>query len=141
MSAAAPRPSRFGPFVAVGALGFAIDASILTALVSGFGWSHYAARAVSFAAAVTATWLCNRSWVFQKTRDTRKEYGTYLLTQVVGATINLGGFALLIELMPSLAQIPVVPLAGGGILALLFNFFAARRWVFVDTPARREPRQ
>jgi putative flippase GtrA len=132
VSAPNARPSRFGPFVAVGAIGFAIDASILTALVSGFGWSHYAARAVSFAAAVTATWLCNRRWVFEKTPDARKEYGTYLVTQIVGATINLGGFALLIELFPALARIPVVPLAGGGILALLFNYFAARRWVFVS---------
>lgn len=100
--------------------------------MSGFAWSHYSARAISFGAAVTATWLCNRRWVFEKTPDARKEYGAYLLTQVVGATINLGGFALLIELVPSLARMPVVPLAGGGILALLFNYFAARRWVFVN---------
>lgn len=54
-----------------------------------------------------------------------------MLTQIVGATINLGGFALLLALFPSLARFPVVALMGGGILALLFNYFAARRWVFV----------
>jgi putative flippase GtrA len=124
------RTGRFAPFVAVGALGFAIDASILTALVTVFGWSNYSARAISFAAAVTATWLCNRRWVFERTPDARREYGTYLLTQIIGASINLGGFALLIEIFPALARMPVLPLAGGGILALLFNFFAARRWVF-----------
>jgi putative flippase GtrA len=118
--------------VAVGALGFVIDAAILTVLVSFFGWSTYAGRAVSFAAAITATWLSNRRWVFERTPNARKEYGTYLLTQVVGATINLGGFALLIQLFPALARFPVVPLAGGGVLALLFNFFAAHRWVFAE---------
>ena len=136
MTARTARRGRFGPFLAVGALGFAIDATILTILVSGLGWSSYSARAVSFGAAVTATWLCNRRWVFEKTPHARKEYGAYLLTQVVGATINLGGFALLIELIPRLVPTPVVPLAGGGVLALLFNYLAVRRWVFVNPVAR-----
>jgi putative flippase GtrA len=55
---------------------------------------------------------------------------------VVGAAINLAGFALLIGLMPRLARVPIVPLAGGGALALIFNFFAARRWVFVSESLR-----
>jgi putative flippase GtrA len=136
VSAQPPKRSRFASFVAVGAIGFAVDASILTVLVTGYGWSNYAARAVSFSAAVTVTWLCNRTWVFVRTDNVRKEYGAYVLTQIVGATINLGGFAALLALFPSLARVPVVPLAGGGILALLFNYFAARRWVFVRPGAR-----
>jgi putative flippase GtrA len=124
--------------VVVATLGFATDAAILTILVDRLAWSTYASRAVSFATAITVTWLCNRSWVFERTRNARKEYGTYLLTQTAGATINLGGFVLLIELVPSLARMPVIALAGGGILAMVFNYFAARRWVFVnaDPPAR-----
>jgi putative flippase GtrA len=134
VDALAERSGRFGSFVAVGALGFAVDASILTALVSGFGWTWYSARAVSFAAAVTTTWLCNRRWVFQKTSDARREYATYVVMQVVGALINLMMFALLIELVPRLASVPVVPLAGAAAVALLFNYFAARRWVFGGSP-------
>ncbi len=124
--------------MAVATVGFATDAAILTILVNALGWSTYAGRAVSFGAAITVTWLCNRTFVFERTKNARREYGTYLLTQTVGTTINLGGFALLIELVPSLARIPVIPLAGGGILAMVFNYFAARRWVFVDpdAPAR-----
>jgi putative flippase GtrA len=138
VNAVAPPPSKFWPFLVVATLGFATDAAILTILVNALAWSTYASRAVSFGTAITVTWLCNRHWVFERTRSVRKEYGTYLLTQTVGATINLGGFALLIELVPSLARIPVIPLAGGGILAMVFNYFAARRWVFVnpDAPAR-----
>lgn len=129
-----PRRSRFAPFVGVGAIGFAVDASILT-LLAGFGWSNYAARAVSFPIAITVTWLCNRNWVFTRTNDVRREYGAWVLTQVVGAAINLGGFALLLSLFPTLENVPVVALIGGGILALLFNYFAARRWVFVNKAA------
>jgi putative flippase GtrA len=133
--AAEPRRSRFAPFVGVGAIGFIIDASILTLLAS-FGWSNYAARAVSFPIAITVTWLCNRNWVFTRTDNVRREYGAWVLTQVVGAAINLGGFALLLSLFPRLETVPVVALIGGGILALLFNYFAARRWVFVRGATR-----
>lgn len=127
--------SRFAPFVGVGAIGFAVDASILTALTAGFGWSNYAARAVSFSIAITVTWLCNRNWVFMRTSNPRREYGAWVLTQIVGATINLGGYVLLLTLFPALERFPVVALMGGGILALLFNYFAARRWVFVNPGA------
>ena len=134
MTDTAPKRSRFAPFVGVGAVGFVVDASILTALTSGFDWSNYSARAVSFAVAITVTWLLNRNWVFIRTRNVRREYGAWVLTQIVGASINLGGFALLLALFSELARFPVVALMGGGILALVFNYFAARRWVFVDTP-------
>ena len=132
MTDTAPKRSRFAPFVGVGAVGFVVDASILTALTSGFDWSNYSARAVSFAVAITVTWLLNRNWVFIRTRNVRREYGAWVLTQIVGASINLGGFALLLALFSELARFPVVALMGGGILALVFNYFAARRWVFVN---------
>jgi putative flippase GtrA len=127
--------SRFAPFVGVGAIGFAIDASILMALASALGWSNYGARAVSFPVAITVTWLCNRHWVFSRTNDARREYGAWVLTQIVGATINLGGYVLLLTFFPRLERFPVVALIGGGILALLFNYFAARRWVFASSDA------
>jgi putative flippase GtrA len=42
-------------FAKAGGIGFLVDASILTVLVSGLGWGHYGARAISFATAVTVT--------------------------------------------------------------------------------------
>jgi putative flippase GtrA len=130
---------RFSSFAVVGVVGFAIDATILSALVHGWGWPHYCARALSFAAAVTVTWYCNRRWVFSRTEDRAREYGAYFAVQLVGAVVNLGTYALLIEVFPALGQIPVVPLAGGAALALLFNYSAASRWVFgaAKSPGRR----
>ena len=121
---------RLGSFLVVGSIGFVVDATILSLLVHGWGWSPYGARLVSFAAAVSVTWYCNRTWVFTRTPDRVREYGVYFAVQLVGATINLGTYALIIELIPSVARVPVVPLTVGAALALSFNYAAVGRWAF-----------
>jgi putative flippase GtrA len=119
-------------FVVVGAIGFLIDAGILTLLMTGFGLDHYSARALSFTVAVTFTWYMNRRWVFEKSTASMsgREYSSYLVVQVIGALINLSVFVAVIEFVPRLANMPVIPLAVGAIAALLFNFNASSRFVF-----------
>jgi putative flippase GtrA len=116
--------------VAVGALGFAIDAGILTLLVNGAGWGHYAARLASFTVAVTCTWYCARRWVFRSNADARREYHAFFATQATGAALNWAVYASLIENDPALARWPVVPLAAGAIVAFAFNYLAMRVFVF-----------
>ncbi len=121
---------RLYGFACVGGLGFVVDATILTLLVTGVGWGVHWSRAVSFTAAVTCTWYANRRWVFTRTRRPRDEYARWFTVQVVGAALNLGVYSLLIELLPVLAATPVLPLAAGAALAFLFNYLAATRFVF-----------
>ncbi|HVJ28948.1 MAG TPA: GtrA family protein [Gammaproteobacteria bacterium] len=121
---------RFPSFVVVGSLGFIIDATVLSLLVHVWDWHPYAARALSFPPAVTVTWFCNRRWVFSRTPDPAREYGAYFSVQAVGAGINFGVYALLLALVPTLERVPLVPLVAGSALALVFNYSAARRWVF-----------
>ena len=127
---------RLPGFAIVGAIGFLIDAGILTVLMTGYDLDHYRARAISFAVAVTATWYLNRRWVFDRhaVPMSGREYSAYVLVQIIGAGINLSIFVLAIESVPELARIPVIPLAIGAVAALLFNFAASSRFVF---PASR----
>ena len=126
---------RLPGFALVGAIGFLIDAGILTALMTGADFGHYSARAISFTVAVSATWYINRRWVFGRgaIQMTGREYSSYLLVQVIGAVINLSVFVAVIEFVPGLAEIPVIPLAVGASVALLFNFTASSRLVFSET--------
>lgn len=128
--------STFARFCGFGAIGFVVDASVLTLLVNGFDWNHYTARVVSFALAVTVTWLLNRTWAFARTANARSEYARYFVVQGIGAAINLGTYVAVIEIFPGLAKIPVVPLAVGAAPALVFNFLASRSLVFTDNGAR-----
>jgi putative flippase GtrA len=135
-----PRPlRRFASFTTVGIVGFVVDAGILSALVHVWEWPHYAARALSFAAAVTVTWALNRRWVFVRTDDATREYGAYFGVQAIGACLNLGTYAAVILVFPSLARIPVLPLTAGAALGFVFNYSALARWVYAAAPAARSP--
>ena len=50
--------------------------------------------------------------------------------RLIGASINLGIYVLVIELIPALAAVPVLPLAAGAVVALLANFLLVRRYIF-----------
>ena len=119
-------------FAIVGAIGFSVDASVLHFLVAKAGWSPFAARALSFPPALTSTFLLNRAWTFKSLRiPAVQAYGAYTLIQIAGALINLAVFALCVLLIPVLYQWPLIALAIGAGVSLLFNFFASRRLVFV----------
>lgn len=119
-------------FLGVGGVGFLVDAGVLTWLVTSQDWGLYPGRAVSFALAVTVTWYLNRRITFASHAafDRGREYGHYLTTQIIGALINLGVYVSVIAVAPKLAAYPVIPLALGSTTALMFNFFAARVFVF-----------
>jgi len=118
-------------FAVVGAIGFAVDAGVLHLLVADAGWSPFAARALSFPPALTSTFLLNRAWTFRSLRiPIAQAYGAYTVIQVIGAQVNLAVFSLCVLLVPLLYDWPLIALAIGAGVALLFNFSASRRLVF-----------
>jgi len=119
-------------FAAVGAVGFAIDAAVLTWLVIERDWGLYEARALSFALAVTGTWYLNRAVTFRHRASARRgqEYGRYFAVQTAGAAINLGVYVLVVAILPAVAAVPAVPLAAGSGTAMVVNFLASRRFAF-----------
>jgi len=127
---------RLPGFVIVGAIGFLVDAGVLTLLMTGFGFDTYGARAISFTLAASITWYMNRRWVFDRAavKISGREYTSYVLVQVIGAVINLAVFVAVIESFPTLEKMPVIPLAIGAAVALIFNFGASSRFVFSERP-------
>lgn len=124
-------------FSMVGGVGFVVDATLLTVLTVKVGMDVLPSRAVSFTCATLVTWLLNRTFTFsrqtsQYPKARKKEYFLYLTVQVIGAAMNFVVFLALIEWNPMLKQIPVIPLAGGAAVALLFNFTMSHKFVFVN---------
>ncbi|MGO9594059.1 MAG: GtrA family protein [Steroidobacteraceae bacterium] len=118
-------------FSVVGVLGFLVDAGVLYIALS-WGLGLYAGRAVSYMSAVSATWLLNRRYTFARTFGDNKlhEWARFVVSQLSGATINLGMYALLVHMSPLVAREPVIGVAAGSLSGLLVNFWVARVFVF-----------
>ena len=131
--------SELRRFIGVGAIGFAVDASILTALVVGWGQDPYRARGLSFAIAVTVTWYLNRRWSFAPRANQRKtaEYARYVAVQLTAAIINLSVYTACLKINPVLRSYPALPLAIGSAVALVLNYLGARYFVFTKPIERR----
>lgn len=123
---------KFGRFAIVGAIGFVVDAVFLSALVSFFHWDLYSSRAISFGAAVTTTWLLNRRYTFKKLniRNFGKEYIFYIFIQISGSMINLAVYVYLVAKFNQLGGMPIIPLALGSVIAMLFNYSLSKKFVF-----------
>lgn len=127
---------EFAWFAAVGVVGFVVDAALFLLLNSGYAWSIGAARAASASCSIATTWALNRRITFatRRSRAWPLELARYAVSQGAGLAVNLGTFALVLGLVPSLRLLPIAPLAVGAAAALLFNFLTARTLVFGERP-------
>lgn len=130
---AARLPYGLLPFLVVGGIGFSVDAASLLLLTHVAGLDPYLSRVLSFAVAVTATYVLNRSWSFRERASGQRrgrEYVRYVVVQLVGVGINFACFAACIETMALFATYPVLALAVGSIVAMAWNYAGARLFTF-----------
>ena len=127
-------------FMVIGAVGFAVEAAVLTLTTVVFELNVYLARVPGFLLAVTFTWLANRKLTFsQRQQKNKRVQGIqYLVTQVGGALINWLVYMSILFFYPSLQTIPILPLAIGAIFGLVFNFILSNKIVFADVNKQTE---
>jgi putative flippase GtrA len=118
-------------FAVAGGIGFLVDAGILTALVF-IGGDPRTSRFLSFAAAVTATWLVNRRLAFgdRVAKPTFMEFARYVGASALGALINLVVYFILITYGPPFSTYPVLALAIATSISMAFNFWSYLSVVF-----------
>ena len=114
-----------------GLVGFLVDASVLTLLLSSLG--PHSARLVSFMAAVFTTWLMNRRHTFRHRPSAHAlpiEFLAYLGSMMAGGSINLATYALLIETAPFARMYPIFGVALGSLAGMAVNFILSRSFIF-----------
>ena len=133
MSAAwLPALLRFG---LVGVVGLLVDLAVLYVAASGLGW--YGARLLSFWAAASATWWLNRRYTFasatasgvQSPLSVGRQYLRYLLSMTLGGSVNYLTYATVIAWW-TLPAAPALGVALGSCTGLVFNFVAAKYFIF-----------
>lgn len=123
--------SSFFRFVLVGGIGFIIEAITLTLIAQYSSLGPIWGRAVSFPLAVLSTWWLNRKLTFRSQNPPGAEGVRYFAVQILGALTNTGIFIVTVKAIPSLWNIPVVPLAFGSLGGLVVNFILSAKVVFV----------
>ncbi|WP_129640878.1 GtrA family protein [Peristeroidobacter agariperforans] len=119
-------------YLAVGGVGFLIEAVILTVLTQFAGWSPWLARVPSFVTAVLATWVLNRRHTFPERGLQRRslEAFFYMAIQSAGVAINLAIYSVCLMLLPQLVRFPVIALAAGSLGGLVSNYLFNSRLLY-----------
>lgn len=120
---------EFLRFCLVGAVGFVVDAAITLAMTWALGASALLARVPAFLAAATATWVLNARFTFDRPRRAGS-WLRYVLLTAVGALINLITYLAWLRMTDMSPLHVLVGVAAGSAVALAFNFFVSRRWIF-----------
>ncbi len=119
-------------YLVVGGIGFVVDAGVLWLMVRA-GANPWAARLVSFPAAVLVTWWLNRVWTFQsREASPGREASTYFLVQIVGALTNFAVYSAVLAVIAPTAANAVLALAAGSAVGLVVNFAGAKLLVFAE---------
>ena len=121
--------SRFSRFALVGASGFVIDALVLLAGLAA-GLDPFTARLIAVLAAMSYTWLLNRSFTFGASPGhPLREWLRYMVANGAGGAVNYGIYSLLLLLFAP-ALTPLVALCIASVLAMLVNYWSNGRFVF-----------
>ncbi len=118
-------------FGLVGTIGFLVDVALLYFLTGFIGLFY--GRVVSFLLAVVATWLLNRRWTFKRRKSGLRnhyEFAVYLALMLIGGSLNYGAYVWLIVANQVVQQHPVIGVAVGSLLGMLFNFWSSRLILF-----------
>jgi putative flippase GtrA len=123
---------QFLKFGIVGVIGFLVDSGVLLFCMQVLGMGPYTGRLVSFFAAASTTWICNRLFTFrgQGSGHPGLQWVKFLVVCAIGFIFNYGTYAILIATVPLVRDYPVLGVAAGSIAGMFFNFFAARTVVF-----------
>lgn len=116
-------------FLAAGSGGFLIDAGLTHALVVLAGLSPFASRIPAIMAAMSFTWVVNRSRTFEKSRYSLAAEGfRYWMIGITSALLNYAIYAALIYRAPFLQ--PIVAVMASSACATTYSFFGYSRFVF-----------
>ena len=121
---------QFSRFLAIGSLGFIIDAATFQILWQ-LGASIVVARLIAFIAALISTFLLNRSYTFEQgDLPIATQFIKYFLASSTGGAINLTTFFIIYYWLPIAVSIPLIALVSASIAGLVANFTLYSIYVF-----------
>lgn len=132
---------QIAKFGCVGAANFAVDIGILNLLIflsgTAVGFAYIAFKIISFAFAVTNSYIWNKIWTFKKTdtKETTKEFSQFIAVSVIGLVLNAAVAGFLVIVVGPMGGIKVktwasISAAVASICVMAWNFVGYKFWVF-----------
>lgn len=118
-------------FAVAGVIGLIVDIAVLYAVQGAIG--PFYGRAVSFFAAVAATWLVNRTLTFSSRSSglsRRREFATYFTLMLAGGAVNYGMYSALVLGSELVREHLFLGVAAGSLAGMAVNFLTSRYLVF-----------
>ena len=131
--------SRFLRFATVGSAGFVVNWLALAAALRFAHLDKYSGWFAAFLVAVTFTWWGNRTFTFRDSAARQGlvgEWATFLVANSLGAMANFAVYSGLVTFVAPPLGYPLVAVAVGTLVGLVFNFVASRRFVFRSPQSR-----
>ena len=127
------RLGRYFSFAVAGGSGVIVDLAVLRGLIELFGASPFMARIPAIAAAMTTTWLINRTFTFAKSgRSVPGEALRYAAVAIVGAVLNYLIYSAILLTTPAWFLPEIATIIAVGIVTV-FSYVGYSRIVFRDT--------
>ena len=124
--------TQFLKFGTVGAFGFMADTAIVYSLRPFI--NLYFAGLISYCIVATMNWALNRHWTFKghgTDRPAHHQWARFMLTNLLGLTLNRGSYAALIAAFALCREQPVLAIAAGAVAGMFVNFTLSKKAVFV----------
>ena len=118
---------QLAKFCVVGITGYAVNLVVFASLVQGFSFHYIPAAMASFLVAVTNNYLWNRLWTF---RHQRGDVGAQGARFFIVSTLALAANLVILELLVSLTDRPVLAQAIAIVLVTPVNFVGNKLWSF-----------
>jgi len=118
--------TQLAKFCVVGAIGYAVNLAVYTALLHG-GLHYLVAATLSFLVAVTSNYTWNRLWTF---RDRRRGVAAQGMRFFIVSLASLGANLLVLDVLISLGAGKLVGQAIAIVLVTPLNFIGNKLWSF-----------
>jgi putative flippase GtrA len=132
--------SEFARFAVVGTAGLFVDMGALFIAIDLIGLGYIAGRVVSYLAAATFTWACNRTITFASrgSESAVAQWARFLVVNSAGGAVNFAVYVFVVATLRGNSALPAetwpfVPYVGvalGSISGLVVNFTLSKRFVF-----------
>jgi putative flippase GtrA len=116
-------------FILVGLMNTGIDIGLyftLTRFLAIFAEANVVAKAISYAAGVLNSYLWNRSWTFKSRDRSWKTFAPFMLSNLIGLSINAA--VLWLGLLLSIPEILALVIATS--VTLVWNFIISKLVIF-----------